>query len=392
MEISPRELRTAEIPDSFRGYNRDVVDEFLERAAASIEALQERNRQLTERLQAALATAEHAAQSAPVIPPAPEVSAPEVSAAEVAPPVVAAPEVAPAEVAPPPPIAMPEPVLAAFAEPQTAVGVPSMEVAPVSAASEYPDDLITRTLLMAQKAADETIAEADKYSLRTREEANTVAARTIADANAEAERVEVESQAALQQALSNLEARRSALEEGLDLLERFDAEYRARLRATIASDLELLERRPLAVPGARPTVEPLTIEAGDAASSPTALDVAGHADPESPADNVEASMIPEVEMSSESAGSAEPLESPEPTGPMGSTGSTGSTGSLEFAGSLESSASTGSEDSDQVDGMLELIETNVLDDDAFFASLREAVHDDSPLGPTDNDDGLFPRA
>jgi hypothetical protein len=31
------------------------------------------------------------------------------------------------------------------------------------------------------------------------------------------------------------------------------------------------------------------------------------------------------------------------------------------------------------------VEAEVLDDDAFFATLREAVHDDAPLGPRDDD-------
>jgi hypothetical protein len=34
---------------------------------------------------------------------------------------------------------------------------------------------------------------------------------------------------------------------------------------------------------------------------------------------------------------------------------------------------------------------DALDDDEFFASLREAVHDDAPLGPLDRDGGLFPK-
>jgi hypothetical protein len=32
------------------------------------------------------------------------------------------------------------------------------------------------------------------------------------------------------------------------------------------------------------------------------------------------------------------------------------------------------------------IDAEVLDDDAFFATLREAVHDDTPLGPRDEAD------
>jgi hypothetical protein len=32
----------------------------------------------------------------------------------------------------------------------------------------------------------------------------------------------------------------------------------------------------------------------------------------------------------------------------------------------------------------DVLDSEVLDDDAFFATLREAVHDESPLGPRDD--------
>ena len=35
------------------------------------------------------------------------------------------------------------------------------------------------------------------------------------------------------------------------------------------------------------------------------------------------------------------------------------------------------------------IDTDSLDDDAFFASLREAVRDDAPLGPRDDEQAQF---
>src|SRR5438270_8728416 len=53
MEISPRELRDVEIRESLRGYNRDEVNDLLERAAGTIEATTERLQQLTERLASA---------------------------------------------------------------------------------------------------------------------------------------------------------------------------------------------------------------------------------------------------------------------------------------------------------------------------------------------------
>ncbi len=34
------------------------------------------------------------------------------------------------------------------------------------------------------------------------------------------------------------------------------------------------------------------------------------------------------------------------------------------------------------------LDTGVLDDDAFFATLREAVHDETPLGPRDDNEDV----
>ncbi|HET9728083.1 MAG TPA: DivIVA domain-containing protein, partial [Acidimicrobiia bacterium] len=50
MEITPRELRDIEIRPEMRGYNRDDVNELLERAAAAIEAANDRVTQLSDRL------------------------------------------------------------------------------------------------------------------------------------------------------------------------------------------------------------------------------------------------------------------------------------------------------------------------------------------------------
>ena len=53
MEITARELRDVEIAEAFRGYNRDVVNDLLERAAATIDASAARVRELTDRLNSA---------------------------------------------------------------------------------------------------------------------------------------------------------------------------------------------------------------------------------------------------------------------------------------------------------------------------------------------------
>src|SRR3954470_20324175 len=49
MDLSPKALREVEFREKLRGYHPEDVDQFLERVAAGIEALQDRLRQTTER-------------------------------------------------------------------------------------------------------------------------------------------------------------------------------------------------------------------------------------------------------------------------------------------------------------------------------------------------------
>lgn len=50
MEVTPHDLRNAELREAFRGYRPDEVEELLERAAITLERMHERNRQLAEQL------------------------------------------------------------------------------------------------------------------------------------------------------------------------------------------------------------------------------------------------------------------------------------------------------------------------------------------------------
>jgi DivIVA domain-containing protein len=49
MELTPQQLFDVEFSEQWRGYNRDQVDDFIERVAAGVAALQERLRAMTER-------------------------------------------------------------------------------------------------------------------------------------------------------------------------------------------------------------------------------------------------------------------------------------------------------------------------------------------------------
>lgn len=50
MDVTPHDLRNAELREAFRGYRPDEVEELLERAAITLERIHERNRQLQERI------------------------------------------------------------------------------------------------------------------------------------------------------------------------------------------------------------------------------------------------------------------------------------------------------------------------------------------------------
>jgi len=50
MDVTPHDLRNAELREAFRGYRPEEVEELLERAAVTLERVHERNRQLQEKI------------------------------------------------------------------------------------------------------------------------------------------------------------------------------------------------------------------------------------------------------------------------------------------------------------------------------------------------------
>jgi cell division initiation protein len=52
MDVTPHDLRNAELREAFRGYRPEEVEELLERAAVTLERMHERNRQLAEKIAA----------------------------------------------------------------------------------------------------------------------------------------------------------------------------------------------------------------------------------------------------------------------------------------------------------------------------------------------------
>jgi DivIVA domain-containing protein len=113
-------LRTVEFRETLKGYHRDDVDEYLEKAAVEAEGLQEQLRQSNERLRKA---AESITQLETELAAKPEVS--------------------------PEPVAPPVPAIA--------------------------DDTLQRTLVLAQKFVDETKADAEAQATRVIADAEAVA-------------------------------------------------------------------------------------------------------------------------------------------------------------------------------------------------------------------------
>ncbi|HEY5171939.1 MAG TPA: DivIVA domain-containing protein, partial [Acidimicrobiia bacterium] len=162
MEITARELRDIEIHSEIRGYSRDEVNDLLERAAASIDAANQRVTQLQERLTSAQGE---------------------------------------------------------------------------SGRTHETEDILHRTLLLAQRAADEAVAEATAKSRQMLDEAEMSSRRLVADAEAEARRRGESERRRLEQEVVELAGRRDTLLADVEAMTRFEAEYRERLVRALESDL-----------------------------------------------------------------------------------------------------------------------------------------------------------
>ncbi len=301
MEISPRELRDIEIHSAVRGYDRDEVNELLERAAVTIESTNERLTQVQERLSSAQAEAGRTRET---------------------------------------------------------------------------EDILHRTLLLAQRAADEAVAEATAKSRQMLDEAEISSRRLVADAEADARRKGEAERRRLEEEILELAGRRDALLADVEALTRFEAEYRERMVRALEADLFALRSRPTTAPGARP--EPSDVELPEHEEAyPAAVVVDAPAEPivstpqPVPALATDADVLDDPHATRDidvqslfaehqtAAAAAPPAEQPAPV--------------VAAAPPIDLSAS-------------DATDADVLDDDAFFATLRDAVHDDAPLGPRDEND------
>lgn len=365
MDVTPRELRDLEIREQFRGYHREDVDDLLERAAKTIETQNERLRQMNEKL-----------THEPVGAPAP--AAPSESTREM-------------------------------------------------------EQTLQRTLVLAQRTADMAVAEAEEQARATLEDAEARARVIMTDAETQARRLAESERNRLQNEILELGSKREALLSDVEALERFDNDYRTRLREAIEADLSALDSRSAVPMAPRPAIHEVampTISASERsvpiapsfeqkASSGAGSFYGNESGPDAPAPE---SSSPDVEEPSESAPMSGSVPAAPAAPPSGDTARDSSPGSNSEPPQIQPSRPAPARsvlsrpeprtdpradprtDPPRAQGSRgtapkvqpppkrvtavfkgdEPIEAEVLDDDAFFASLREAVRDESPLGPRDD--------
>jgi DivIVA domain-containing protein len=115
-----------------------------------------------------------------------------------------------------------------------------------SAPAEDPSETALRTLLLAQRTADEAIAQA-----------KAEAEHVVAQARVRAGSIETEAQQQHAAALAELNRQREAFERQIDNLRAFEREYRTRLKAYLEGQLRELETR-TAEPALPAAAAPLT--------------------------------------------------------------------------------------------------------------------------------------
>jgi DivIVA domain-containing protein len=322
-EITARELRDVEIRNEMRGYHRDEVNELLDRAAGTIEALNERVQQMTERLGAAQAEAGRTRET---------------------------------------------------------------------------EDVLHRTLLLAQRAADEAVAEATAKARQMLDDADIQSRRLVADAEADARRKGESERRRLEEEILDLASRRDALLADVEALTRFEAEYRERMVRALEADLFALRSRPTTAPGARPEPSDVDLPDENAArfeAAPVAvvesLTVVETIAVVEPAPGPAAAPVEEgpetheVDVRSlfEQAGQATAVDEDEQPAPAVAAPEPPEPAPIA---TTPPAASAAPQPIDLLgnDG----VDADVLDDDAFFATLRDAVHDEAPLGPRDENDDV----
>ena len=318
MDVTPHELRDCQISDAFRGYNRDEVNELMERAAATIETQGEKIRILTERVSSVTTDA---------------------------------------------------------------------------ARTRDNDDIIQRTMVLAQRVADEAIGDASRQAAEMLSEAESRSRAMVDAANDEVHRVHDVERSRLDAEIRDLAARRDAMHSDVEALEGWEREYRGRVIGQLEADLATVRAKRAVTPSAPPSPRPETRAAAEpvlprpapapqvvADPQPVAAS-AGDIDLTRDREQAKPETVEVVEAVPVSAG----IAVAKPLRPQGQQAQ--QTPQAAPAAPAKSAPAAQPAPVAQPVQPVQPVQDAWLDDDAFFATLRDAVRDDVPLGPAD--DRLF---
>ena len=100
-----------------------------------------------------------------------------------------------------------------------------------------------RVLMMAQRTADDHVNDARREADKLLADARAKAEEVTRDARAKADALERDARQRHTDAISGLDAKRTALQQHIDTLKQFEREYRTRLKAYLESQLRDLEGR-----------------------------------------------------------------------------------------------------------------------------------------------------
>jgi DivIVA domain-containing protein len=191
-------LRTVEFRETLKGYHRDDVDEYLEKAAVEAEGLQEQLRQTGERLRQA---GERISQLEQAVDHQPAAPAPE----------------------------------------------PAVQ-----------DDTLQRTLLLAQKFVDETKTDSEARAAKILSDADARARSVLADAETKAGQLAAESERRLREEVSRLEGIRGQLSGDVESMARHLESERTRLRTSLSEVIKWIDEnvQPAATLAGRPVSPP----------------------------------------------------------------------------------------------------------------------------------------
>ena len=109
--------------------------------------------------------------------------------------------------------------------------------------SEAQGEQALRVLMLAQRTADEHVADARREADKVLSEARAKAEELTRDSRAKADALERDARQRHQEAMGGLDAKRATLQKHIEELKSFEREYRTRLKAYLESQLRDLDSR-----------------------------------------------------------------------------------------------------------------------------------------------------